>query len=65
MGVVYKARQIYINQTVALKVLPPRYLDDPQAVSRFRREMQSIGGLIIRTSCGPLTRARPVASIIW
>jgi len=45
MGVVYKARQIYLNQTVALKVLPHRYLDDAQAVSRFRREMQSIGGL--------------------
>ena len=45
MGVVYKARQVYLNQTVALKILPHRYLDDPQAVSRFRREMQSIGGL--------------------
>ena len=45
MGVVYKARQIYLNQTVALKILPHRYLDDPQAVGRFRREMQSIGGL--------------------
>ena len=45
MGVVYKARQIYLNQTVALKILPYRYLDDSQAVSRFRREMQSIGGL--------------------
>ena len=45
MGVVYKARQIYLDQTVAVKILPRRYLDDPQAVSRFRREMQSIGGL--------------------
>ena len=45
MGVVYKARQVYLNQTVALKILPHRYLDDPQALSRFRREMQSIGGL--------------------
>ncbi len=45
MGVVYKARQVYLNQTVALKVLPERYLDDSQAVARFRREMQSIGAL--------------------
>ena len=45
MGVVYKARQVYLNQTVAVKILPRRYLDDPQAVSRFRREMQSIGAL--------------------
>ena len=45
MGVVYKARQVFLNQTVALKILPHRYLDDDQAVARFRREMQSIGGL--------------------
>jgi tRNA A-37 threonylcarbamoyl transferase component Bud32 len=45
MGVVYKARQVYLNQTVAVKVLPERYLDDSQAVARFRREMQSIGAL--------------------
>jgi serine/threonine protein kinase len=45
MGVVYRARQIYLNQFVALKILPHRYLDDSQAVSRFRREMQSIGAL--------------------
>jgi len=45
MGVVYKARQVLLNQIVALKVLPKRFLDDRQAVSRFRREMQSIGAL--------------------
>lgn len=45
MGVVYKARQVLLNQVVALKVLPEKYLDEPQAVSRFRREMQLIGGL--------------------
>ena len=45
MGVVYKARQIYLEQIVAVKILPHRYLDDAQAVSRFRREMQSIGAL--------------------
>ena len=45
MGIVYKARQIYLNQIVAVKVLPQQYLDDSQAVGRFRREMQSIGQL--------------------
>ena len=45
MGVVYKARQIYLNQIVAIKILPHRYLDDTQAVGRFLREMQSIGAL--------------------
>ncbi len=45
MGVVYRARHVLLGQTVAVKVLPDRYLDDPQAVARFRREMQSIGAL--------------------
>ncbi len=45
MGLVYKARQINLNQTVALKVLSERYLNEPQAIARFKREMQSIGGL--------------------
>ena len=45
MGVVYKARHVLLNQIVALKVLPEKYLDEPQAVSRFRREMQLIGAL--------------------
>ena len=45
MGVVYQARQVNLNQMVALKVLPERYLDEPQAIARFKREMQSIGAL--------------------
>ncbi len=45
MGVVYRARHVLLNQIVALKVLPEKLLAEPQAVSRFRREMQLIGGL--------------------
>lgn len=45
MGVVYKARQRYLNQIVAIKVLSSQFLNEPQAVARFRREMQLIGGL--------------------
>ncbi len=45
MGVVYKARQKLLNQIVAIKVLPQSLLNEPQAVARFRREMQLIGGL--------------------
>ena len=45
MGVVYRARQVFLSQIVALKVLPERYLDEPEFVARFRREMQSIGRL--------------------
>ena len=45
MGVVYKAIQKYLNQPVAIKVLPQRFSDDPQTVLRFRREMFLIGEL--------------------
>jgi serine/threonine protein kinase len=45
MGIVYKARQIYLNQIVAVKILPEQYMSDDHAVTRFRREMQLIGGL--------------------
>ena len=45
MGVVYKAVQKYLNQPVAIKVLPQRFSDDPQTVSRFRREIFLIGEL--------------------
>jgi serine/threonine protein kinase len=45
MGVVYKARHVLLNQIVAVKVLTESYLGEPKAVSRFRREMRSIGAL--------------------
>lgn len=45
MGIVYKARQKLLNQIVAIKVLSQTLLGDPQAVGRFRREMQLIGRL--------------------
>ncbi|GHT23819.1 hypothetical protein FACS189419_08270 [Planctomycetales bacterium] len=45
MGVVYKAKHLFLNQTVAVKVLPENLLHDEQAVNRFRREMQLIGSL--------------------
>ncbi len=45
MGVVYRAVQKYLNQLVAIKVLPRQHLDDPQVELRFRREMFLIGEL--------------------
>ncbi len=45
MGVIYRARQVFLNQIVALKVLPEECLDRPEFVGRFKREMQSIGRL--------------------
>src|SRR5262245_25861431 len=41
MGVVYKARQLGLNRLVALKVITPDRLANPDALRRFRREVQA------------------------
>jgi Tol biopolymer transport system component len=45
MGEVYKATDTRLNRTVALKVLPPHFADDPDMRQRFEREAQTIAGL--------------------
>src|SRR5260370_3176640 len=40
MGEVYRARDSKLNRDVALKILPQRFGDDPERLSRFRREAQ-------------------------
>ncbi len=45
MGVVYRGRHVLLSQIVALKVLPSDLLEKPEALSRFKREMQSLGSL--------------------
>ncbi len=45
MGIVYRGRQVFLDQTVAVKVLSQHYHSDTHVVSRFRREMRMIGGL--------------------
>ncbi len=44
MGVVYKAMHSSLERIVALKILPPDRLN-PQAISRFQREMKAVGKL--------------------
>jgi serine/threonine protein kinase len=41
MGVIYKARQQGLNRLVALKVIAPDRLGHPDAMRRFRREVQA------------------------
>lgn len=45
MGEVYKAIDTRLNRTVALKVLPAHFSDDPERRYRFDREAQTIAAL--------------------
>ena len=45
MGVVYKARQKSLNRLVALKLLAPERVHDPQFAERFAREAQALAAL--------------------
>jgi Tol biopolymer transport system component len=45
MGEVYRAKDIKLNRTVAIKVLPGAVKDDPERRERFEREAQAIAAL--------------------
>ena len=45
MGEVYRARDASLHREVALKLLPPHFTNDPDRVSRFRREAQALAAL--------------------
>ena len=45
MAVVYKAKQVSLNRTVAIKILPKRFSENPEYVQRFYKEGQAAGKL--------------------
>jgi tRNA A-37 threonylcarbamoyl transferase component Bud32 len=45
MGIVYQARQTVMNRPVVIKVISKALLDHPDAVERFRREVQAAAKL--------------------
>jgi eukaryotic-like serine/threonine-protein kinase len=45
MGQVYRARDTGLNREVAIKILPELFADDPERLSRFAREAQTLAAL--------------------
>src|SRR4029450_6161879 len=45
MGEVYRARDSKLKREVAIKILPEEFSRDPDRVSRFQREAQSLAAL--------------------
>ena len=45
MAIVYKGKQLSLNRTVAIKILPKRFSENPEYVERFYKEGRAAGKL--------------------
>ena len=45
MAFVYKAKDVLLNRTVAVKVLRPEFVDDDEFLAKFKREAEAVANI--------------------
>jgi serine/threonine protein kinase len=65
LGEVYRARNTKLNRDVALKILPDAFVSDPDRLTRFTREAQTLASLNHRSSSRVYPRGQFRHLIIW
>src|SRR4029079_14731863 len=64
MGVVYLAEHVHLGKRVALKVLPPEYMEDPGFRKRFEREAR-LAASLEHPNIVPVTDAGEFEGELW